>query len=575
MILQALYDYYQRKVADPDPENRVAPFGYEWNSKISFRIVIKGSGEFVQIEPNTVSYLVPRAVKRSGGNFQPNFLWDKEEYILGTFDKNQTKHNIFRKYVSEYIPEQLRNSDGIKAIKDFYATNQIDAIQKSPDWEMVKKAKNPNMSFWLIGQSSPIASDERFKEFVISTELKETGESTEKIIRGICSITGEKIIIARTHQKTFINKDANLLVSFQKNSGYDSYKKDQAYNASVGVEAEFAYTTAIKILLESKNNRFNIRGKLKSGTTFLFWANKKNVLEENFSFFFNTSFQTENPDREVKTVKAALESIFTGRLNDEGEVKFYILGLCQGGGSRIAIRFWKTNTVKEFAMHIKKHFEDLEIISDSKTQKDYVNLYGLLSNISLKNDIDNLPPNIHGSVIESILDSRIKYPDTLQQQCIRRIRAEQHVNRIRAAILKAYLNRKGTIYNINEKPITMSVDFNNKNQGYLCGRLFAVLEKIQEDAQPGINAKIKERYYGAASSTPITVFGRLLNLSNHHLAKLGGGSKIYYDKMIQEIIDKINPDGLPAHLSLDDQSRFAIGYYHQRQELFTSKKKDS
>ena len=446
MILQALYNYSQRK-AESDPKYPM--FGYEWNSKISFRIVIKENGEFFQLEPNTVSYLVPRAVKRSGGNFQPNFLWDKEEYILGTFDKNQTKHNIFKKYVSEYIPEQLRDSDGIKAINDFYATNQIEAIQKSPDWEMVKRAKNPYMSFWLVGHGEPIASDERFKEFVISTELQETVESTEKIIRGICSITGEKTIIARTHQKTFINKDANLLVSFQKNSGYDSYKKDQAYNASVGVEAEFAYTTALKILLESKSNRFNIRGKQKSGTTFLFWADKQNVLEENFSFFFNTSFQMDNPDKEVKTVKAALESIFTGRLNDEGAIRFHILGLCQGGGSRIAIRFWKTNTVKEFALHIKKHFEDLEIISDSKTQKDYINLYSFFSNISLKNDIDNLPPNIHGSVIESILDSRIKYPDTLQQQCIRRIRAEQHVNYVRAAILKAYLNRKETIYNTN------------------------------------------------------------------------------------------------------------------------------
>ncbi len=572
MILQALYDYYQRKAADPD--SNVAPFGYEWNSKISFRIVIKENGEFVQIEPNTVSYLVPRAVKRSGGSFQPNFLWDKEEYILGTFDINQTKHNIFKKYVSEYIPEDLRNSRGIKAIDEFYATNQISLIQKSSDWELVKKAKNPNMSFWLIGQDAPIASDEQFKEFVISTELQETGESTEKIIRGICSITGENTIIARTHQKTFINKDANLLVSFQKNSGYDSYKKDQAYNASVGVEAEFAYTTALKILLESKSNRFNIRGKQKSGTTFLFWADKQNVLEENFSFFFNTSFQTDNPDREVKTVKAALESIFTGRLNDEGDIKFHILGLCQGGGSRIAIRLWKTNTVREFALHIKKHFEDFEIISDSKTQKDYINLYSLFSNISLKNDIDNLPPNIHGSVVDSILDSRIKYPDTLQQQCIRRIKAEQDVNRIKAAILKAYLNRKETIYNSNEKLITMSLDLDNKNQGYLCGRLFAVLEKIQEDAQPGINATIKDRYYGAASSTPITVFGRLLNLSNHHLAKLGGGSKTYYEKMIQEIMTGVSSNGLPAHLSLDDQSRFAIGYYHQRQYLFTSKKKD-
>ena len=573
MILQALYDYYQRKAADPDPDNRVAPFGYEWNSKISFRIVIKENGEFVQIEPNTVSYLVPRAVKRSGGNFQPNFLWDKEEYILGTFDSDQTKHNIFKKYVSKYIPEKLQNSKEIKAINYFYSTSQIDSVRNSPDWELVKKAKNPNMGFWLNGQDAPIASDEQFKEFVISTELQETGESTEKIIKGICSITGEKTIIARTHQKTFINKDANLLVSFQKNSGYDSYKKDQAYNASVGVEAEFAYTTALKLLLESKSNRFNIRGKQKSGTTFLFWADKQNVLEENFSFFFNTSFQTDNPDREVKTVKAALESIFTGRLNDEGDIKFHILGLCQGGGSRIAIRLWKTNTVKEFALHIKKHFEDLEIISDSKSQLDYFNLYSLLSNISLKNDIDNLPTNIHGSVVDSILDSRIKYPDTLQQQCIRRIKAEQDVNRIKAAILKAYLNRKETNNNSNEKLITMSLDLDNKNQGYLCGRLFAVLEKIQEEAQGKSN--IRERFYGAFSSTPVTTFSTLMKLKNHHLAKIGGGGKTYYEKMIQEIMTGVSSNGLPAHLSLDDQSRFAIGYYHQRQDLFTKKDKNN
>ena len=163
----------------------------------------------------------------------------------------------------------------------------------------------------------------------------------------------------------------------------------------------------------------------------------------------------------------------------------------------------------------------------------------------------------------------------MQQQCIRRIRAEQHVNRIRSAILKAYLNRKVNIYNINEKLITMALDLDNKNQGYLCGRLFAVLEKIQEDAQPGINATIKDRYYGAASSTPVTVFGRLLNLSNHHLAKIGGGAKVHYERMIQEIMSGISSNGLPAHLSLDDQSRFAIGYYHQRQNLFTPKEKNN
>ena len=570
MILQALYDYYQRKLNEPDSQ---APrFGYEWNDKIAFRIVIKETGEFIQVEPNEVSFMVPRAVKRSGGDFRPNFLWDKEEYILGTFEENQTKHNIFKRYISEVIPAELRNHKSIKAIQRFYETEQIKRLpENDDDWQLVKKSKNPNMAFWITGDSAPIASDDAFVPFIISNELSENpNESVAGNIKGICSITGEYSVIARTHQKTFINKDANLLVSFQKDQGYDSYGKIQAYNASIGIRAEFAYTTALKMLLNSDKNRFNINGKQKSSTSYLFWSDKQNTLEENFSFFFTAGFSNDNPDKNVKTVKSALESIFTGRLITEGDIKFHILGLTQGGGSRISIRLWKTNTVKVIAENISKHYEDLDIIADSRFPQDFFNLYSLLSSISLKSDIDNLPPNMLGVLVESILDGT-KYPDTLQQQCIRRIRAEQHVNRIRAAILKAYLNRKNSIYHTDEKPINMALDSENQNQGYLCGRLFAVLEKIQEDAQG--TANIKERFYGAASSTPVTVFSRLLNLKNHHLAKLGGGSKVYYEKIIQEIMDGIASKGLPAHLSLDDQSRFAIGYYHQRQDLFTKKLK--
>jgi len=557
MILQALYDYYQRKLNEPDSQ---APrFGYEWNDKIAFRIVIKETGELVQVEPNDVSFIVPRAVKRSGGDFRPNFLWDKEEYILGTYEESQTKHNIFKKYISEVIPAELRCHKGIKAIQRFYETEQVNRLPDNDDvWQLIKKSKNPNMAFWIIGDTAPIASDDAFVPFINSNELSENSDdSGANKIKGICSITGEYTVIARTHQKTFINKDANLLVSFKKDQGYDSYGKTQAYNSSIGVKAEFAYTTALKMLLNSNKNRFNIRGKQKVGTSYLFWSDKQNILEENFSFFFTSGFSNENPDQNVKTVKSALEAIFSGRLITEGDTKFHILGLTQGGGSRISIRLWKTNTVKVIAENIRKHYEDIDIIADSRFPVEFFDLYTLLSSISLKRDIDNLPPNMLGVLIESILDGT-KYPDTLQQQCIRRIRAEQKVNRIRAAILKAYLNRKKSIYHTHEKTITMALDSENRNQGYLCGRLFAVLEKIQEDAQG--TANIKERFYGAASTTPVTVFGRLLSLKNHHLGKLGGGSKVYYEKIIQEIMDGIASKGLPAHLSLDDQSRFAIGY---------------
>jgi CRISPR-associated protein Csd1 len=184
--------------------------------------------------------------------------------------------------------------------------------------------------------------------------------------------------------------------------------------------------------------------------------------------------------------------------------------------------------------------------------------------------MDNVPPNLAGAVIVGILDGT-PYPITLLHQCVRRIRAEQQVNRARAAILKAYINRFNRFHNPKEKEVIMALDRSNINVGYRFGRLFAVLEKIQEESSPGINATIRDRFYGAASTTPITVFPQLLKLKNHHLAKLNPGRKVNFEKEIAEIFDELKDD-LPAHLTLDLQARFAVGYYHQRQDFF--KKKD-
>lgn len=113
------------------------------------------------------------------------------------------------------------------------------------------------------------------------------------------------------------------------------------------------------------------------------------------------------------------------------------------------------------------------------------------------------------------------------------------------------------------------LDKENSNQGYLCGRLFAVLDKIQQDANH-INS-IQERYMNAASATPAAVFATILNLSKHHAEKLSDGTKVFYEKLKQEIIDKMPADGFPTHLDLQDQGRFFVGFYHQRQDFFTKK----
>lgn len=275
----------------------------------------------------------------------------------------------------------------------------------------------------------------------------------------------------------------------------------------------------------------------------------------------------DNPDKGVNVVESFINSIFTGKRPVGKTNHFYVLGLSPNA-ARISVRFWKAPSVEEFGMNIKKHFDDFEISHGPKEVK-YLSLYQILSATALGYKMENVPPNLAGAVIESIIDGT-QYPTTLLHQCIRRIRAEQNVNRTRAAILKAYLNRFNKIHKQNEKEIIMSLDPNNTNVAYRTGRLlFATLEKIQEEANPGINVTIRDRFYGAASSSPITVFPRLLSLKNSHLKKLSDGRKIYFEKLITEIFCEIK--SFPTNLALNEQANFAIGYYHQRQDFFTSK----
>ena len=165
--------------------------------------------------------------------------------------------------------------------------------------------------------------------------------------------------------------------------------------------------------------------------------------------------------------------------------------------------------------------------------------------------------------MRAILLAGYRYPYTLFAAAIRRCKATQHVNYPRAAIIKAYLNKFH-----DTEVLTVALDKENTDPAYRLGRLFATLEKAQEEANPGINATIKDRYYGAASSNPVSVFSTLLKLSNHHLAKLENrGRKTNFEKLLGEIMTAISPD-LPTTLSLPEQGKFAVGYYHQRQDFF-------
>lgn len=574
MILQALKEYYDRKLSDPD--SGIAPEGFE-KKEIPFIVVINSGGAFVGLEDTREkhgnrligkAFILPRSQQRSGSkSYEKTFLlWDHIGYLFG-HPKNEEKalkqHQAWLSALNA-LPDRLKKDDGVAAVLRFYATNGVEAVRGADQWAECAKLLSCNMTFRLAGDVVPVSCRPIVQDYVreITTVSGQEEDSTDAGLFGFCFVTGEYGEIVRIHGRTPINKDTKCLVGFQKNSGYDSYGKEQGYNAPVGKSAESAYTTALNTLLKSAHSKMQIGDAVT-----VCWAAKKEdaEFEEKFAFFFDAK---DDPDQNVLAVKSLFQSIETGAFNKGEGRHFYVLGLSPNA-ARISVRFWIVDTVANMAGKICKHFDDIQITHAQK-DRDVLPLKQLLKAISSRQEEKNIPPNLAGDTMRAILEGR-PYPETLLQASIRRILAERDVGYPRAALIKACLNRKNLYTNHgNQEEIKVSLDHDNMNAGYRLGRLFATLEKIQEDASPGINATIRDRFYGAASSSPVTVFGNLMRLKNHHLSKLENvGRRVNFERLIGEIMSGIGD--FPAHLPLADQGRFAIGYYHQRQDFFTKK----
>lgn len=578
MILQALKEYYDRKAADP--ESDIAPEGFE-KKEIPFIVVIKPDGEFVNLKSTKEEsgtrkqFLLPRSKTRTGGkSYQTTFLlWDHIGYLFGAPESDPKAIKQHETWLNSLkaLPDNLQQDEGVKAIRSFYEKGGIADVKKHAAWSECAKMQSCNMTFGLVGDIEPIPCRKVVQDHVhaIIRQSKnidkvEGKQNADKIFAN-CLITGEYGEIAQIHGRTSIDKDTKSLVAFQKNSGYDSYGKEQCLNAPVSKSAEFAYTTGLNTLLKSKEQRIRV-----GDATAVFWSEKSSTLEKDAFFFFSEP-PKDDPDRNTEAVKALYATIWNGTyvVPDENQ-RFYVLGLSPNV-ARIAVRFWHVATVAEMGTRFKQHISDLSITHSAKIDS-ALPMDRLLRSIAAQNKYDNIPPNLAGEVMRSILQG-LPYPATLLQAAVRRNRAEQDVPYPRAALIKACLNRALRFNNQNnEKEITMCLDPDNTNIGYRLGRLFAVLEKIQMEANPGLNATIRDRFFSAASSTPITVFATLIRLSNHHLSKLEKNSPGLFKirkQMLGEIMCPIKD--FPPHLTLEDQGRFALGYYHQSHDLWTKK----
>ena len=561
MILQALYEYYKRCDNLPRKGTELKEIGY--------LIVIDKDGMFIRLESRMVDkkrasqFLVVQTIQRSGRKFISNYLWDNCEYVTGYSEKNKDKallcKNAFVERVNQ-LKSKLPNSSIVHAVSCFYELYPCvyDILKDDILWkEMSTSTKN--ISFLIQGCTS-IAAEEG--------DVVNIASQAEESDIHICLVSGTKGKTARIHSKIPLQGNAfTSLVSFKDGKGYDSYGKEQGANAPVSENAEFAYTTALNHLLEPySRNKFTVGSR-----TFLFWASKdgeagKKAEESIFSMFgFN---EQDDPNRNIEQVRKTFNAIYSGNLKTSLDDKFYILGLAPNS-ARIAVTYWSELPLKDFAALILRHFEDMKITDTRKEKKPYMGLRSILAAVTLGGKSSDATPNLPEAVVKSIFQG-IPYPYTLFAGCIRRIRAEQNLNITRAAIIKAYLNRK---VNDNQKKIEVMLDKENTNQGYLCGRLFAVLDKIQDEANN--QHSIRERYMNSASATPAAVFATILNLSYHHSEKLNEGRKVWFEKIKQEIVDKISPDGFPAHLDLQDQGRFFVGYYQQTQWFYTKKEEQT
>jgi CRISPR-associated protein Csd1 len=582
MILQALHGCYQRLLARG--EQGLSPFGYS-PEKISYEILLAPDGRVVQVndirdisgkKPLPRLMNVPQPEKRTMG-IRSNFLWDKTSYVLGVSASSKRSVKEHQEFKSLHHQTLNATQDaGLQALLAFLADWTPDRFAAERfDSDML----DTNVVFRLDGEQTHL--HERHEAQVLRARLlgREAGAA---VSLARCLVTGESMPVARLHPPikgvNGAQSSGASIVSFNLES-VTSYGKGQGDNAPVSEQAAFAYTTVLNHLLRRSEHN---RQRLQVGdTTVVFWAEAADGVEAEVAenLFANMWNEPPSDAQEANLVRLALEKLSKGLplkeadLRLEDRTRMYVLGLAPNA-SRISIRFWYVGTLGELARHVARHAQDLRI--EPAPWKVLPELWRLALATAPSRDgrskSEDVPAQLAGELMRAILSGN-RYPGSLLANVIMRMRSDGDLSGVRVAICKAVLERDRRLSNnhYNEE-IPVSLDKESMSPGYRLGRLFAVLEAAQRSALGGqVNATIRDRYYGAASATPAAVFPMLLRNTQNHLGKLRKdkpGLAVNLEKDIREIVGGLS-DSFPRSLRIEDQGRFAIGYYHQSQSRFS------
>ena len=605
MILQALVHCYEALAERGELEKPGwSPVKVSWgleldaDGQVKSLLAMGGTDAKGKQIPRTMK--LPDPVKRSSG-VAANFLCDNSAYVLGVDAKGKPERTrecfaaCARKH--QAILKDVRHPTA-KAILNFFEIWKPENAAQHP-------AIQPNLDMLLKGGNIVFVTQDAAGEPQLAQDVPEIRRAwdeayakSDDAVMGRCLVTGEEGPIAILHPSikgvmgaqssgaSLVSFNAPAFESYGKESARDN--QGQGRNAPVGRYAAFAYGAALNYMV----GQADFHGRL-GDTTLVYWAEGAEPAYGS-AFMAMIGIGSENENRITqKKLDGVLKALCDGYtvkwenvpLNPKN--RFYILGLAPNA-SRLSVRFFLQNSFDEFAKNYQKHQDDLKIVRSASDERESLSMWALLRETAIKNP--NKPPKFQRQLVEEMLNAILsgsRYPSTLFTQIEIRVRAEQKITHEKAAMIKAYLLRNVVEQQKDRTHVykeVLGVELNISKTTYLpyrLGRLFAVLEALQlesfrdngnKDSKP--NTTLKDQFFNAACATPMMAFPTIVARAQNYLRKLKVKNKEglarYYNGMMDDIIGNFE-ESYPAHLSLEDQGIFQIGYYHQRQKMYAKK----